>query len=258
MRTSVEVYETLCEGVKTRLARTTASLFVLSVMAGIYIGLGAAFMLTVKSDAALTFAPSALACGAVFSLGLFAVMVAGAELFTGDALLVLGAATGHATWAQVLRIWVVVFVGNGVGAFLVAALLAAGDFGSLNQGAVGSTAVAVAQAKSQLAPGVIFARAILCNFLVCLAVWMATATSSVTAKFLCGLMPVAAFVAMGFEHCIANLFFFPLAGLLAGTGAGGLDVAAAGLNLVLATAGNIVGGAVALAGLYHLAYKSRA
>lgn len=237
--------------------------FFLAVLAGLFIGMGGMFMLLVKSDASLGFAASSILGGLAFSLGLFAVLVGGAELFTGNNLMVLGALGGKYGAADLLKSWVVVYVGNLCGSLLLVGLLHLANFAGMNGGAVGASMIAVASAKCALPWTVAFGRAILCNVLVCLAVWMGFAGRTVVDKFLCAAVPVCAFVACGFEHCVANMFFIPMgAAALAGgaTAAEGVNVAALSLagfasNLSAATIGNIVGGAVVFAGLYWLAYK---
>ena len=238
-----------------------ARAFALAVLAGLFIGMGGMFMLLVKSDASLSFAASSLLGGFAFSLGLFAVLVAGAELFTGNNLMAIGMAEGRYGVGELLRSWCIVYLGNLCGSLLLVALLHLANFAGMNGGAVGATMVSVATAKCALPWTVAFFRAIMCNVLVCLAVWMGFAGKTVVDKFLAAAMPVMAFVACGFEHCVANMFFIPM-GLvtLGATGAPeGLDVAALGMggmlsNLSAATLGNMVGGALLFAGLYLWAF----
>ncbi|MBR1830200.1 MAG: formate/nitrite transporter family protein [Atopobiaceae bacterium] len=238
-----------------------ARAFILAVLAGLFIGMGGMFMLLVKADATLSFAASSVLGGFAFSLGLFAVLVAGAELFTGNNLMIVGKAQGLYGPAQLLRSWAIVYVGNLCGSLLLVALLHFANFGGMNGGAVGETMVKVATAKCALPWTVAFFRGVMCNILVCLAVWMGFAGKTVVDKFLAAAMPVMAFVACGFEHCVANMFFIPM-GLvtLATTGAPeGLDAAALTLggllsNLSAATLGNMVGGVAIFAGAYILAF----
>ena len=236
--------------------------FLLAVLAGLFIGMGGMFMLLVKSDATLGFAASSLLGGLAFSLGLFAVLVAGAELFTGNNLMFQGFLSARYPLGALLRSWLVVYAGNLVGSLLLVALLQLANFAGMNGGAVGTTMVSVATAKCALPWTVAFGRAIMCNVLVCLAVWLGFAARTVVDKFLCAALPVTAFVACGFEHCVANMFFIPMgiAARAAGAAPEGLDTAALGLggfvsNLSAATLGNIIGGAVLFAGIYWLAYK---
>ena len=222
--------------------------FLLAVMAGLFIGMGGMFMLLVKGDASLSFAPSALLGGFAFSLGLFAVLVAGAELFTGNSLMLQGFLSGKYTLASLLRSWCVVYAGNLVGSLLLVALLRLANFAGMNGGAVGSAMVSVAAAKCALPWSVAF--------------WMGFAGRTVVDKFLCAALPVTAFVACGFEHCVANMFFIPMGMVTVASGVipEGVDISALGMtgalsNLSAATLGNVVGGAVLFAGIYWLAYK---
>ncbi len=235
-----------------------AKAFALACLAGLYIGLGATFMLVVKSDSTLGFGLSSLLGGVSFALGLFLVLVAGAELFTGNSLMVIGMLSKKYQLKRLLSRWAIVYAGNLVGSLLLAVLLHLAAFRTLGGGAVGETIVSVATAKAGLAPSVVFFRGILCNILVCLAVWMGFAGTSVTDKFMAAVVPVAGFVACGYEHCVANMFFIPL-GMLT-QGAIGLDsITMAGMvsNIVFATLGNIVGGAIIVAATYWYVYGKK-
>ena len=228
-----------------------ARAFVLAVMAGAFVGLGGMFMALVKSDASLAPAASSLLGGLAFSLGLCLVLVAGAELFTGNSLMVIGCMHGRYPWARLLASWSVVYVGNLAGALLLVAFLAAANYCGMNGGAVGATLVSVAVSKASLPWSVVFFRGVLCNALVCLAVWVGFAGKTVVDKFVAAILPVMCFVACGFEHCVANMFFLPM-GVVAralGFAAPGLDTSAlcaAGMlgNLSAATLGNLLGGVV--------------
>lgn len=241
-----------------KVALSSPKVFLLGICAGAFISLGATFMLVIKADASLSFAVSQVLGGLVFCLGLFLVFVAGAELFTGDNLMVCGALSHKYSWLQVLRIWVLVYAGNLVGSLAIAGLLTAADFAAQGSGGVGAAALAVATSKAALTPGVAFARGILCNVLVCLAVWMGFAARNVVEKLTCAVLPVTAFCACGFEHCVANMFFFAY-GLLVQGGpvasiADGITFAGVASNLLCSTAGNMVGGAVLVSVVYWLAY----
>jgi len=226
------------------------TLALLGVLAGAFIGLGALMFTLVASDASLGFAASRLLGGLVFSLGLVLVTVAGAELFTGNNLIAMAWASGKVSTAELLRNWVVVCAANFVGAAGLALLVAWSGHGELNQGAVGKAAIRIATAKAQLPWLELFFRGVLCNVLVCMAVWMALAGRSVTDKVLAIVFPITAFVAAGFEHSIANMYFFPLAMLL-GSPLGAADMAH---NLLPVIAGNIVGGSVLVALVYWVVY----
>ena len=254
---------------KTKLS--VRSCFALSIMAGMLIATGATFMLMVKSDAALSFGPSQLLGGFCFSLGLLCVIVAGAELFTGNCLMVVAAADGKISWASVLKNWALVYVGNLVGSLIVVGILIGCNFAGMNNGAVGDAMINVAYGKISLDPQVIFFRGIMCNWLVCLAVWMGFAGRTVIDKIFTSVFPVIAFVACGFEHCVANMFFLPMgiaalntygfvgavdaAKLASVTNA--LTVSGACYNIALATLGNIVGGAIMVGMVYWVAYRNK-
>ena len=232
--------------------------FVLAVMAGFYIGLGATFMLVVKTDSGLGFGLTSLFGGMAFALGLTLVLIAGAELFTGNNLMTIGLLSAKYSASQLLSRWAVVYLGNLVGSLLLALILYLGAFHTLAGGAVGQTIVSVAAAKASLAPNLVFFRGILCNVLVCLAVWMGFAATSLADKFVAAVVPVAGFVACGFEHCVANMFFIPL-GLMT-QGALGLDTVTIGgmiQNIIFATLGNIVGGALFVAVGYWFIYRKK-
>lgn len=233
--------------------------FLLAMMAGLFIAMGAALMLVVKSDSSLGFASSQILSGLVFSVGLFLVVVAGAELFTGNNLMAIGCLSGRYGAGRLVGSWLTVYAGNFVGSLLLVFILAGANFAGLNGGAVGVAAAGVAASKASLSPMVAFCRGIMCNVLVCLAVWMSFAGHSVADKFLACVMPVMGFVASGYEHCVANMFFLPYGLLVQALGQGGeaaaVSLAGACSNLLWVTLGNLVGGAVIIGGGYWLAYR---
>ena len=237
---------------KARLTRGRA--FVLAILAGAFVALGASFMLMVRSDVSLSPTISLVLGGLAFCLGLFLVLVAGAELFTGNCLMVIGALDGRYPLVHMLRKWAIVYAGNAVGALLVVVLLLVSGFAEMQGGAVGELACSVAASKASLSPVVAFSRGILCNVLVCLAVWMGSAGKTVCDKLAAAILPVVAFVVLGFEHSVANMFFLPL-GLVIEALWGGSSVVVLGVasNLVFVTLGNIVGG-VAIAAAYWFVY----
>jgi formate transporter len=245
----------------TKARLPTLPLLMLGVLAGAFIGLGAMLFALVKSDAALGFATGALLGGLVFSLGLLLVVVAGAELFTGNNLLAMAWADGRITSREVLRNWVLVCAANFVGAAALALLVFASGHAELNGGAIGQTVVKIALAKQELSPAQAFFRGVLCNVLVCMAVWMAMAGRSVVDKAVAVVPPVTAFVAAGFEHSIANMYFMPLAMLLQHFGPEALaatpPITWAGMlgNLLPVIAGNLLGGSVLVGLSYHLIYR---
>lgn len=223
----------------------------LGLLAGGFIGLGALFSTLVLSDGALGFAVARVLAGLVFSLGLILVVVAGAELFTGNNLLVMACVARRISFGKLLANLCIVYVANFVGAAGLAAIVALSGHAGMNDGAVGSTAVAIATAKVALPFGEAFFRGVLCNLLVCLAVWLAMAGRSVADKILAIIFPISAFVAAGFEHSVANMYFIPLGIFLHG------DIGTADLlrNLVPVTLGNLVGGAGMVGLVYHTIYR---
>ncbi|ACV23522.1 Formate channel 1 [Slackia heliotrinireducens] len=255
---------------KTKL--TPLSTFALAVMAGMLIATGATFMLLVKGDTNLGFAASQLLGGLCFSLGLLCVIIAGAELFTGNCLMVCAAADKKISWGAVLKNWGIVYVGNLVGSLLMVAILLGANYAGMAGGAVGDAMINVANSKISLSPSAIFFRGIMCNWLVCLAVWMGFAGRTVIDKVFTSIFPVMAFVACGFEHCVANMFFLPMgiAALNTVGYTGEIDpakldaimqtVTAGGAcyNIALATLGNIVGGAILVGMIYWVAYHKKA
>ena len=228
------------------------TLLVLAVLAGAFISLGALFSTVVVTESSLGFGPTRLLGGLSFSLGLILVVVAGAELFTGNNLIAMAWASGLVTTRQVLRNWLLAYVGNAAGCLGTVLLVAWAGIDTLAGGAIGETAIAIARSKADLSFGAAFARGILCNALVCLAAWLALGGHSVVDKILAILFPITAFVAIGFEHSIANWFLLPWGLVLGGEDA--MTLAAFGRNIVAVTAGNIVGGTLLVAGVYWVAY----
>jgi len=236
--------------------------FMLAIVAGGGIGLGALYYTIVASDAELGFATARVVGGLVFSLGLSLVIVGGAELFTGNNLIVMAWASGKVSAGEMLRNWLVVYFGNMVGAVGLAVLVLLSHHLDMNGGRVGLSILNTAVAKIQPDFFTLFVKGILCNLLVCLAVWLAYAGRSVTDKIVALILPISAFVAAGFEHCVANMYFLPLAWLLVSTGnvPAGFDASAITLsgivhNLVPVTLGNIVGGALLVGAVYWTIYR---
>ncbi len=246
---------------KLGLAKVTTSvptMVALAVLAGAFISLGALFYtITItgeKDGPALPFGLLRLAGGVTFSLGLILVVVGGAELFTGNNLIAMAWAAGCVQTRQVVRNWIWVYLGNLLGAGGTAALVLLAGVHTLGDGAVGETMVRIARGKIALDPSAAFARGILCNVLVCLAVWLCMGARSVADKILAIVFPISAFVACGFEHSVANMFFLPLGMALAAGDAAPLSLAGALGNLALVTLGNIIGGTVLVALVYWFIY----
>jgi formate transporter len=249
--------------------RDAVALVVLGLLAGAFIAFGAIFMTVVLTGAGeLPWGVARLLAGLVFSLGLILVIAGGAELFTGDSLMIVACASRRITLGALLRAWLLVYVGNIAGAVGTAALVFLAGQHGFGGGAVGETALAVASAKAALPMIQLFFLAVLCNVLVCLAVWMSFGARSTTDKVMVIVPPVAAFVAAGFEHSIANLYLLPY-GLALKTWAGpefwatigqsaadypGLTVGAALHNIAVATIGNLVGGSLMVGAVYWFVY----
>mgnify|MGYP002713142074 CR=1 FL=1 len=226
-------------------------LAMLGLLAGAFIGFGAALFTVVMTGNGLGFGPGRLLGGVAFSLGLILVIVGGAELFTGNALIVMAWADRKVTTIGLLRNWSISYVANALGAAALALIV--WRSGILGPGGMSETAIKIAEAKMALGWEEAFWRGVLCNTLVCLAVWLCFAARSVTDKIVAIILPIAAFVALGFEHSIANFYLIPI-GMLLGA-EGGLS----GLvgNLVPVTLGNIAGGAGGVALVYWVNYGRR-
>jgi formate transporter len=249
-------------GVKKTNLPFLASLM-LAVIAGGSIGLGALYYTIVVSDAELSFATARVMGGLAFSLGLAIVLVGGAELFTGNNLIVMAWASGDVSAKEMLRNWVVIYFGNLIGAVGLVVLVFFSHHLDMNGGRVGLSILSTATAKIQPDAVTLFFKGVLCNLLVCLAVWLAYAGRSVTDKIVALILPVSAFVAAGFEHCVANMYFLPLAWLMTRTGNVPTDFDASAItmagiihNLVPVTLGNIVGGAGLVGAMYWIIYRT--
>lgn len=234
--------------VKARLPLLT--MWMLAMLAGAFIGLGALYFTLVASDASLGFAASRVLGGVVFSLGLLLVVIAGAELFTGNNLLVMAWADGCLNSRELLRNWLVVSLGNLAGAVGLAVIVYLSGHAMMNGGSVAATAIKIAQVKAELPFAEAFFKGVLCNVLVCMAVWMAMAGRSVTDKAVAIVFPISAFVAAGFEHSVANMYFFPLAFFLGAP----LEASAVLHNMVAVILGNLIGGSVLVALVYYIIY----
>lgn len=222
----------------------------LSVLAGVFIALGAAAFTAAITGTTPGFGPARLLGGLIFSTGLVLVVVAGAELFTGNTLIVMAFVDRRVSLGALLRNWAFAFFGNLAGALMVVVLM---RFTGLFAGPTGETARAISEAKANLGTVEAFTRGILCNMLVCLAVWLTFAARSVADKILAIILPITAFVLLGYEHSVANMYLIP-AGWAAGS-----EVNIGGFisNLLPVTLGNIVGGAGGVALTYWLAYRPK-
>jgi len=243
----------------------------LGILAGFFIGLGAMFCTLVTTDIQIGFGLTKLLGGVVFCLGLILVVLAGAELFTGNALMVASRASGKIKLSQLFQNWGIVYFANLIGSLLLVLVVFYSQFWVLDGYKVGVNALSIANAKVSLAFWPAFARGILCNILVCLAVWLCFGARSTIDKIFAILFPITAFVACGFEHSIANMYFIPMGIAMAGQAkilevagvtasqVAHLNVAGFIGNLVPVTLGNIVGGTF-VGSIYWLIYlrKERA
>jgi formate/nitrite transporter len=241
----------------------TLPLIALSILAGAFIGLGAVFATTISAGVSgvLPYGIARVLTGLVFCLGLILVVVGGAELFTGNNLIVMAWASRKVTTTALLRNWVIVYLGNFIGSVGTAILIFLSKQYLFGSGAVGKAALNIATSKINLDFLQALALGILCNALVCLAVWLTFSARSTVDKIAAIIFPITAFVAAGFEHSIANMYFIPVALLIkvfdpSFTTGAGVDVT--GLtwtaflvkNLIPVTIGNIIGGTILVAAIY--------
>jgi formate transporter len=241
-------------------------LLVLGLMAGAFISFGAMYYTVVMTHPSEAYGAAKMLGGIAFSLGFILVVIAGAELFTGNNLIVMAWARRKVSTSRLLSNWTLVYIANALGALISVYLVYRSGFLTEAHHAVGATALNIGLAKASLPTSEAFVRGLFCNALVCLASWMVYASRSVTDKVFAVIFPISAFVAMGFEHCIANMFMIPLAMLAAQDpaiiAASGLSVDAlaplssSGLidNIIPVTLGNILGGSVMVAMAYYIVY----
>jgi formate transporter len=256
-------------GVK-RASTDPTTLLVLSVLAGAFISFGAIFATTVSAGAVgMPYGVVRLLIGLVFSTGLIMVIIGGAELFTGSNIIVIARASGKVKTRALLLNWIISFAGNSLGAIATAALMFYTTQYTFGSGAVGLTALSTANAKTSLAFIPALTLGIMCNALVCLAVWMCFSARSSIDRVVTIIPPIAAFAAAGFEHCIANIYFIPM-GLFIKAGAPesfwrSIGKTAADFpeltwdnfligNLLPVTIGNIIGGSIMVAAVYWFVY----
>ena len=260
-----EIAESVCDAGCKKTKLPLGRMFVLAILAGAYIGFGAQLSTAVKVGLADVVGAGLanLIGGAVFPVGLMLVVIGGAELFTGNNLISLACCHGKAAWSGLAKNWVVVYAGNFVGSVLLAGMVFLGFYAFRDPGALGTLALTTANVKVSLGFTEAVFRGILCNWLVCLAVWLAASSKDTVGKIFAIFFPIMAFVAMGFEHSIANMFFIPVGLFLkdfagATLTSGSLDnltwAGFLGNNLLPVTIGNIIGGVVFVAVLYWYAY----
>jgi formate transporter len=255
----------------TKARLDTFSTLLLAVLAGAFISLGAIFSTVVSTGAAgvIPFGLARVLAGVAFSLGLILVVIAGAELFTGNNLLVIAYASKKVTARQVLRNWALVYAGNFMGAAATAAGMYAAALHNWGAGQVGKTALTIAESKCTLSWDQAFMRGVFCNALVCMAVWLCMSCRSTGDKILAIIFPITAFVAAGFEHSVANMYFIPAALILRDLGPSAFWTSISAspesyahvtwsnfllTNLIPVTLGNIIGGAVMVGAVYWVIY----
>lgn len=280
--TPAEIATAACNAGKAKTEMAFGKLLVLGILAGVYIGFGANLATKIGAATDAGSSGNVFLFGAVFSVGLMLVVIAGAELFTGNNMACfISALNGQATWGGLLYNWVVVYIANFIGSVLLVYIIFYGMYwsstdanGALALTAMGAKAVGIAKGKMALTWSSAFFRAICCNWLVCLAVWMAFASKDVIGKIFGIFFPIMAFVSSGFEHCVANMFFVPMGITIANAAPSQVAEtfnmapdAVSGFfsyahffsaNLVPVTLGNIVGGALFVGGIYWFCYMKKA
>ena len=241
------------------------TMFFLALYGGAYISLGAILATTVGSNGAeFPYGVNALLKGLIFTVGLILVIVAGAELFTGNNLMLMAVLCKKITLGKMLRNWSIVYLGNLVGSVIIAAIMFLSKQYTFAGGAIGKTALTVANSKTGLEFWSAIGLGIMCNLLVCLAVWMAFSARTTAGKILAIIPPITSFVAAGFEHSVANMYFIPIGLLIKwldptfASGAGEFANLTLGnfflKNLIPVTIGNIIGGAIFVGAMYWFIY----
>jgi len=267
-KSPVEIARSACDVAKTKSSWTIPQMLLLGILAGAYIAFGGFLYTVVTQDAArfVGVGISKLLGGAVFSVGLMMVILGGAELFTGNCLMPLGTLAGCQPFSGVVRNWFWVYTGNFAGSVLVAFLIFTSG---LCNGSVGTNAFNIAAGKMTIPVLEAFARGILCNWIVVLAVWMSMAATDVIGKIFAVFFPIMTFVASGFEHSVANMYFMSLGMFLK---AAGIQTTATGLlpeqldavgiggflhNLIPVTVGNMIGGILFVAFFYFIVFRNK-
>ena len=267
-KSPLEIAKGACAAAQAKSSWSIPQMLIMGILAGAYVAFAGFFVTAISQDLA-AFVGSGMAkflMGIAFSAGLAMIVVAGGELFTGNCMMPLGTLAGCQPFFGVLRNWFWVYLSNLLGALLVVSLL----YGSgLWRGGVGVRALEIAADKMSLPFGEAFFRGILCNWLVVLAVWMSMAAADVAGKILAIFFPIVAFVASGFEHSVANMYFMSMGMLVRGNEA---VVTASGIpaeklahvgmggffhNLLPVTLGNMVGGILFVAVFYYLVFREK-
>lgn len=263
-----EIAESCTEVCKKKTEANLLQIILLGILAGVYIGFGAELSTMVTHDLSkfLGIGFAMFIGGSVFSVGLMLVVIAGAELFTGNCLIMTGVLKGDVTTEDMLRNWFWVYIANFIGSVLLVTIMYYSGLWKINNFGVGAGALKIAFDKVNLSFWEAFFRGIGCNWLVCLAVWMAMGGKDLVSKIFAIYFPIMAFVASGFEHSIANMYFIPIGLFLKSNievvNASGLMDVISNLtwyrffvnNLIPVTLGNIVGGGIFVGGIYYLSY----
>ena len=266
MKTPAEIAKLACTVSKVKGNLSVRQMLLMGTLAGAYIAF-AGWLMTVVSHDMTQYLGSGftrLASGAVFSTGLIFVVISGSELFTGNCMMPLGYLAGCTPMKKILRNWGWVYMANFLGSILIAALI---YFSGLADNAVGGRALQIASAKMGLPFSQAFFRGVLCNWIVVLAVWMAMAATEIVDKIWAIFFPIMTFIAAGFEHSIANMYYMALALLLKGTPAAvtasglseesiaNIDIGGYLSNLIPVSIGNMVGGVLFVAVFYYFIFK---
>ncbi len=262
-----EIAKSIVGAAQKKATTAMPALLMLAILAGAYIALGAVMFTIITNDLSVYIGDglSRLVGGVAFSLGLVLVILGGAELFTGNNLLVTGYLDKKVSGKQVIKNWFWVYLFNFVGALVVATLFYYSGIWKANDGGIAIRVMEIAYAKVNLSWSEALFRGILCNWLVCLAVWLSMAGKDAISKILAIMLPITAFVAAGFEHSIANMYFIPMGILVKGSELAQAVAAPALLqgitwqaffinNLIPVTIGNIIGGVVFVAIAYWTCY----
>jgi len=269
MRNSKELLEFIHVSGQTKRSLRFSRLFALSILAGVYISFGAIFFTTVSAYGGNP-GMIKLLSGLVFSTGLVLVAVAGAELFTGNNLLIIPLMNKKITFADLFRNWGIVYLGNLIGSLLMVVFMFGTGIYSDGNGEIGQRALEISIGKVSLDFISIFFRGILCNMLVCLAIWLTMVAKTVPGKVLGVLFPITAFVAIGFEHSVANMYFVPAGMIIKSLGSENfwsiiaMDSSSFDMlnlqsflfnNLIPVTLGNIVGGSLFIGMIFWFVHK---
>ncbi|WP_102399607.1 formate/nitrite transporter family protein [Haloimpatiens massiliensis] len=262
----LEIREAVIKSGEEKAKIKLGSGIILGILAGAFIAIGGSAA-AVASHSVNNVGLSRLVSGVVFPVGLMMVLICGAELFTGNNLMIIPALEGRIKFKDMFRNWIIIYISNFIGATIVSFLIFRSGMLDISGGQVGATLIKVAANKSGLSFSTAFTSGIMCNIIVCLAVWGAYAAKDVISKIIMPWFLIMAFVVCGFEHCVANMYYLTI-GMFAKTNVLYVQASALGAdklallggksfinNLIPVTLGNIVGGAVLIGGAYFLAYK---